>query len=299
MCSLQEFKQSDNQIREVLPPLVAAAFSLLPHIMSVQIMIQNTLLAQYYTALHNFCEEVGFPSPAPPMDQVISVWERDFKPAQRSIESINCIARGKAVHQPMSAGDDRRSSSSTGLGIRNAAISRRPSGQNALPPAAPSSNFAAEAQTARQKRIPSTNSIPVVSPPSPAPTPSPEPTPPPFLSPDYSSHLTPQSSYSAFSPAGPSVDYFQRSSNSGASSPAGTKKKPPPPPPPKRLGSTQQPVLWAVALYGFEGQGEGDLSFKEGDRIKVIKKTESMDDWWDGELRGVKGVFPANYCKLS
>ena len=265
--------------------------------MSVQIMIQNTLLAQYYTALHNYCEEVGFPSPAPPMDQVISVWERDFKPAQRSIESINCVARGKTVHQPMSLVDDRRTSSTSGLGIRNANIPRRPSAQNALPPASSSPNFAVEAQTARQMRIPSSNTIPVVSPPSPAPTPSPEPTPPPFLSPDYSSHLTPQSSYSAFSPAGPSVDYFQRSSNTGAASP-GAKKKPPPPPP-KRIGSGQQPALWAVALYGFEGQGEGDLTFREGDRIKVVKKTESMDDWWDGELRGVKGVFPANYCKLA
>jgi hypothetical protein len=57
--------------------------------------------------------------------------------------------------------------------------------------------------------------------------------------------------------------------------------------------------LYAVALYGFEGQSEGDLSFKEGDQIKIVKKTESRDDWWDGELRGIKGQFPANYCKLA
>jgi hypothetical protein len=57
--------------------------------------------------------------------------------------------------------------------------------------------------------------------------------------------------------------------------------------------------LYAVALYAFEGQSQGDLSFKEGDQIKIVKKTGSTDDWWDGELRGVKGQFPANYCKLA
>jgi hypothetical protein len=52
-----------------------------------------------------------------------------------------------------------------------------------------------------------------------------------------------------------------------------------------------------TALYDFGGQGAGDLSFREGDRIRVIKKTESTDEWWQGELRGVKGSFPANYCR--
>ncbi len=70
------------------------------------------------------------------------------------------------------------------------------------------------------------------------------------------------------------------------------KKKPPPPPP--RMPSIQ--ALFVTALYEFGGQGEGDLVFKEGDRIKVVKKTESTDDWWQGELRGVRGSFPANYC---
>jgi hypothetical protein len=85
------------------------------------------------------------------------------------------------------------------------------------------------------------------------------------------------------------MDYFQQ----GA-----VQKKKPPPPPPKRIGS-QNSGIFAVALYAFEGQNDGDLSFREGDQIKVVKKTDSTDDWWEGELRGVRGSFPANYCKIS
>ncbi len=41
------------------------------------------------------------------------------------------------------------------------------------------------------------------------------------------------------------------------------------------------------------------MSFREGDRIRIVKKTGSVDDWWDGELRGVKGSFPANYVEKA
>ena len=207
------------------------------------------------------------------MEEVIATWERDFKPVQKEVESINCIARGRAVHQSMSQGEDasRKSSSVTGLNIRNGFANRRASSQGISTSPNPQ---------ARVMRIPSSNSLAVASQ-APEPSPSPEP--------DYGSHLTPASSYSSYAPAGPSGDYFQRG--------VGQKKKPPPPPP-KRIGS-QGSDLFAIALYAFAGEGHGDLSFQEGDRIKVVKKTDSTDDWWQGELNGVKGSFPANYCKLA
>jgi hypothetical protein len=74
------------------------------------------------------------------------------------------------------------------------------------------------------------------------------------------------------------------------------KKKPPPPPPPKRFASSA-PDEFVIAQYAFTGQGQGDLSFREGDRIKIVKKTGTDQDWWVGELNGAKGSFPANYCK--
>ena len=52
----------------------------------------------------------------------------------------------------------------------------------------------------------------------------------------------------------------------------------------------------AVALFTFEPDQPGDLGFKKGDIITVLKKTESENDWWyvpqlhlsipDGVLRG-------------
>jgi amphiphysin len=95
-------------------------------------------------------------------------------------------------------------------------------------------------------------------------------------------------------------DYFSQegraSAGSGSYGVAG-KKKPPPPPPKKRALSSQG--QYVTALYDYAGQGEGDLSFAEGDRIKVVKKTASIDDWWEGELNGVGGSFPANYVKVD
>jgi amphiphysin len=74
------------------------------------------------------------------------------------------------------------------------------------------------------------------------------------------------------------------------------KKRPPPPPPAKRIPSTKQEEF-VVAQYDFSGQGGDDLSFREGDRIKIVKKTNTDQDWWVGELGGIRGNFPANYCK--
>lgn len=68
----------------------------------------------------------------------------------------------------------------------------------------------------------------------------------------------------------------------------------PPPPPPQ---TSQGRKDFVVAMYNFDGQEEGDLSFKVGDRIEVIKKTENKEDWWTGKINGKEGIFPANYVK--
>ncbi len=233
------------------------------------------------------------------MEDVIAQWEADFKPIQREVESIKVIARGKTVHTSMQLGDEsnRKSSSLSGLNIRNNISSRRTSSQGLITgPKSPPIN-----QETRVMRIPSSSSIPSTS--SQQEYDDQEPEQPPrdtHLSPAY----TPQISYS---PAGPTRDYFARdrqpsegsiSSAMSANAAAAAGKKKPPPPPPKRIQSNNS-TIFVIAIYGFEGQERGDLSFKEGDKIKVVNKTDSVEDWWDGELRGRQGRFPANYCEIA
>ncbi|NXE35581.1 SH3Y1 protein, partial [Ptilorrhoa leucosticta] len=54
-----------------------------------------------------------------------------------------------------------------------------------------------------------------------------------------------------------------------------------------------------TALYSFEGQQPGDLTFKAGDKITVTTKTNSQFDWWEGRTGGKTGIFPANYVAIS
>nr|KAF6267296.1 SH3 and SYLF domain containing 1 [Pipistrellus kuhlii] len=67
---------------------------------------------------------------------------------------------------------------------------------------------------------------------------------------------------------------------------------------PERLGNSSRPTE-VTALYSFEGQQPGDLSFKAGDRITVTSNTDSHFDWWEGRLRGQTGIFPANYVTMN
>lgn len=202
----------------------------------------------------------------------------------------------------MSLGDDttKRGSTLTGLNLRNNLAARRASAQNYITSGRGQTSPGPNPET-RASRMPSSPSNPPSSiyedsdleadPES-----------------DRNNYLSPTSpnmySPRAHSPAGPTRDYFaadrRPSDSSTISSSALTSasgKKKPPPPPPKRMASNTP--IFVIAIYGFQGQEAGDLSFREGDRIKVIKKTDSTDDWWDGELRGHKGRFPANYCETG
>ncbi|KAL8816248.1 MAG: hypothetical protein Q9223_004707 [Gallowayella weberi] len=289
----QEYNAADDHLRSRLPPVITAAFSLLPHLLAAQIMTQNSLLAQCYTALHEYCGEARFPSPPPAMSDIISTWDQAFRPTQKDVETgFAFLSNGKAVRQPMKQPDANQGHSLSGLNIRNGYTQRRSSSQSShlaigAPPAssAPSSPDPNAISTRpRISSIPSQTSLSLATP-------------------EYTSSNGPSPSpgklSSSYAPAGPRPDYFSRdrqpSTSSLASIAAGKKK--PPPPPPKRLPSVQREP-WVIALYDFAGQGQGDLAFGEGDRIRVVKKTDSTDDWWEGELKGIQGSFPANYCRL-
>lgn len=50
------------------------------------------------------------------------------------------------------------------------------------------------------------------------------------------------------------------------------------------------------ALYDFQAENETDLSFKEGDMINVLDRTDPSG-WYEGELNGVRGYFPSNFVE--
>lgn len=56
-----------------------------------------------------------------------------------------------------------------------------------------------------------------------------------------------------------------------------------------RQGTPLTVELQVVALFDFEGQEQNDLSFKRGDVIDILRRTESREDWWLGLTGGRVG----------
>ncbi|KAF9869531.1 sh3 domain signaling protein [Colletotrichum karsti] len=286
-CASEEFNVADTHLRDALPPLVDATFTLIPHLLAAHVCIQNRLLGLYYTVLHNYCEEYEFPSPPPPMESVVSTWSAAFMPVRKEVEALTCIQHGRVWRQQAPT-----SASSRGPYTRT-----------------PSGTSEGSTPTPRIVRIPSSNSVGRAAP---APEASPQPNPQPTRSASASrfqmglptdfttaTALGHSQGGPRISPAYSSTKSEHFGHQSGISPSNGNiaaaKKKPPPPPPAKRF---QIPEEFVVAQYDFAG-GNGDLSFREGDRIKIVKKTQTDQDWWVGELGGIKGNFPANYCKAA
>jgi hypothetical protein len=301
-----EFDNADMHLRNTLPPLIAASFSLVPPLLAEHILIQNRLLGLYYTTLHTCCEEVGFPSPPPPMEEVVADWNAAFRPVQREMESTGLVSRGKAVHMSMSLGADgqphqpaqspkpgmspfnsfRRSSSALIPGNKSNDLN----GKHNEPPQQHRLRIASSGSAANQRPdhlTPTDFTAATVLGRSPGASPS--------------SLMPPNDYFGGRRPSTASTVASNMSqlslTNGTAGAAAAKKKKPPPPPPPKRIPSTQQLQEYVVAMFDYAGQNDGDLSFREGDRIKIVRKTKTDQDWWDGELAGQRGKFPANYTR--
>jgi amphiphysin len=90
-----------------------------------------------------------------------------------------------------------------------------------------------------------------------------------------------------------------RANSTGSSWGAAAKAKgaapPPPKPKPSRLSGAPT-VPTATALYDYEAQAYGDLSFNTGDVIEVTKKGATENEWWTGRLRGKEGQFPGEFA---
>ncbi len=268
--------------------MIAAVFSLLPRLLSAQIEIQNNLLANYYTVIYGYCEEEQFPAnPPQDLEDTVTEWEQACNPVQEQIESFGCIVNGKTARSNSQPSNERRPSNTlTALNNRfrsNQNVSTQQSQSDTKLGAANDNVPSLGIRSKSTPYAPSAHSVqslykdtaPALSSSSVAETPT-------------SSQQVSQSDSLT-----PSIPLSTKPSLSAI---AGQKKRPPPPPKPRSASSN---VTFVTALYDFGGQSAGDLAFQEGDRIRVVKRTESTDDWWDGELHGVKGSFPANYVELA
>ena len=86
-----------------------------------------------------------------------------------------------------------------------------------------------------------------------------------------------------------------RANSTGSSWGAAAKAKgaapPPPKPKPSRLSGVPT-VETATALYDYEAQADGDLSFSAGDVIEIIQRGATENEWWTGKVYGRHGQFP-------
>ncbi|KAI0179150.1 BAR-domain-containing protein [Hypoxylon sp. FL1284] len=79
---------------------------------------------------------------------------------------------------------------------------------------------------------------------------------------------------------------------------AGKPKPPPPKPKPMRLSGAANAET-VTALYDYSAQAENDLSFRAGDVIEIVSRTQNENEWWTGKCHGKQGQFPGNYVKVG
>ncbi|XP_076377755.1 protein nervous wreck isoform X4 [Megalopta genalis] len=56
-----------------------------------------------------------------------------------------------------------------------------------------------------------------------------------------------------------------------------------------------EPEQFCIALYDYDATCDEEVSFYEGDVVKILRKDpHDVDDgWWEGEIRGHRGLFPS------
>jgi len=54
-----------------------------------------------------------------------------------------------------------------------------------------------------------------------------------------------------------------------------------------------------TALYDYEAQAEGDLSFTAGEVIEIVQRGASENEWWTGKVAGRQGQFPGEFLPSS
>lgn len=105
----------------------------------------------------------------------------------------------------------------------------------------------------------------------------------------------------SLSPTAGETSVVRANSTSSSWGSAAKAKGPAPPPPkakPTRLSGAPA-VETATALYDYEAQAEGDLSFTTGDTIEIVTRTSNENEWWVGKIKGKQGQFPGKFFLLA
>jgi amphiphysin len=96
----------------------------------------------------------------------------------------------------------------------------------------------------------------------------------------------------------PPPPYSAATSGTNSSFVAAAKGKPAPPPPKPKPARFTAPVETATALYDYEAQAHGDLSFSAGEVIEIVQRTDNQNEWWSGKVNGREGQFPGMFSDL-
>lgn len=102
--------------------------------------------------------------------------------------------------------------------------------------------------------------------------------------------------------ASTNISDINRSASTGSdwTSAAKSKAAPPPPKPkPGHLGAAGVSKETVTALYDYEAQAEGDLSFSAGDVVEIVQRTGNENEWWIGRVGGREGQFPGELTPFS
>lgn len=123
--------------------------------------------------------------------------------------------------------------------------------------------------------------------------------PPPPYSADANTTTFAEKTPSALASTGIGAAGVGRANSTGSNWGAAAKSKgaapPPPKPKPSRLSGV--PATETVtALYDYEAQAEGDLSFSAGETIEIVSRTDNENEWWQGRVGAKQGQFPGKSC---
>jgi amphiphysin len=291
----------DEKLKDLIPSILDSISSFFHPILQTLYSIQLSLYQHLYASLHEYAVSQGLSNTDSVVDECLHMYEPVRQKAETEIKSLR---EGKTAKIPVGETGmgkpglfARRTSQGTGLGGLGKSKPPPPP-----PPAAPPA-YSTHDTGSQRPSIKSSGSYGKTPPPPPSGSPKPKPSSSTLLS----ANLGRQPSYgipAGRTPSTSSVTSINSLHSLNTSNPLNSvnplnsmngKKKPPPPPAPKP-SLTPKPEF-VVAKYDFAGESEGDLQFSVGDRIKVLKKTESLDDWWEGERNGQRGMFPRNYCE--